>query len=181
MANSLFRTIKDAAGNLIGFNGLSAGEAIGAKVAALVTAFQDSSGNAVFPTLTPLGAIPVDEPGFCLQSVGPNPTLAGTATFADITAAAITLTDDKEHSKLKGFVAAAQESLFVIYQQDDATKTELFTLHVGPGNTTISIDLGCFGVTAGNTGTQELRIEAKNCDANQLTPMYAFLTINQAP
>ena len=169
-------------GALTGLTGVIEGvDSVAGKVAALVSAFQDANGDAVFPTLTATGAIPVDEPGICLRSVGPNPTLAGTATQADITNSAVTLTPSKVHSNIEGWVYSASESEFEIVQVDDATTTVLGTIAVGPGQTTLPFKFHCLQATAGATGTQELKLRGKNCDPNQLSDMFGWLGVKQAP
>lgn len=178
--NSLFRIMKDAAGNVVGLTGLQIGEAIGTKVAALVAGYQDQSGNAAVPTLNADGSIAVSfDSGICKTS--PFGSQAGTTTLTALTGVEITLTASKVYSKLEGVVSAMSESCFQIIHDDDGTETVLAEFQTGPGQYTVDVSQACIMFTAGATGTQKLLVKASNADADEASDLKAVISINEAP
>lgn len=179
--NSLFRILKDASGNLLGLTGLAAGEAIGSKIAALVTAFQDASGNAAFPVLNNLGQIPVTlDSGDCLHASG---SLAGTDTIAEITGAAITLTEGEYYRGVQVTVSSMTESCFeLVYVTDEGevgeAETVLWRGQVGPGQYTACCSHACieFQAASGTTGAERLFIRGANANTDEAAELQATLS-----
>lgn len=180
--NALFRIMKAATGGaLSGLTGLVNGEAIGTKVAALVTAFKDSSGNATFPQLNAAGQLPVTfDSGDCLHASG---SLAGTATITEITGATITLTEGEYYRNVTVTVSAMTESCFeLVYITDEGeageAETVLWRGQVGPGQYTVCCHHACieFQAATGTTGAERLFIRGANANTDEAAELQATLS-----
>jgi len=174
--NSLFRIMKAATGGaLSGLVGVIAGtDAVAGEVAALVAAFQDSSGDAVFPQLNAQGQLPVTlDPGDCLKSGAGN--LAGTVTLTKITNSDITLATSTLYKCAEVIVSAMSESCFQLVHLDDATENVLAEFQVGPGHYTIKEKLDCMEFTTGASGTQELYVKGANATADEAADLKAWV------
>jgi len=142
------------------------GEA-GAGIAGLIGfAFKDSSGNVVLPSLDASGRLPTTSvAGTCRVAHGE--LAAGSAAFAKVTGAEITLTAAKVYTQISATVSCLRSSIFEIVHIDDegVTDTEvvLEEMIVGPGQFTFQTDLKCQEIdTTGGTGAIVLTIRAKN-------------------
>lgn len=147
------------------------GDAAAGKNAGPVLAVKDQAGNLQYiPMIN--GAIPVTFEGV-VAGLNANGLVAGNAAFTDV--AVITLTPDAEYKKV-GFVAGGTRDMrFQIVQVDDMTTTILVQgIVTGAGNMSLSELLESIEFTAGSTGTQELKLQAK-C-LNALSDMTGTIT-----
>lgn len=141
-------------------------------------AFKDSSGNLALPQLTPSGAISVDQAVTTTRKKSQAGELAaGSSTLADVTNASITLTASKVYYGITCIVCSRRDSLFQLVQVDDATSTVLAEAIVGAGEYTFEFFLPDYQFTAGASGTQTLKVMAKNFEA--LSSLRATLTVNE--
>lgn len=145
------------------------GEAAAAQEGSIGFSFKDSSGNVILPQLTSDGKIPVDteaNAGVCITAHGE--LAAGSATLADVTGATTALTVAKTYTKIGVNVCCLRASLFQLQYVDDdggggETTTVLDEWIVGPGHYTVVAELNCLELdTTGGTGTQTLKLQAKN-------------------
>jgi len=140
------------------------GEAAAGQEGLIGFSFKDSSGNVILPALTPQGKIPVDTEAAAANCLDANGELAAgsVGTIVDVTGAVITLTASKTYRKIGILASCLRASLFQLVQVDDITETVISEVVVGPGQFTVCCELGCLQFTAGATGTQELKVKAKN-------------------
>lgn len=160
--NELFHILKDTDGS-----GKSPDKAIDATTAAAALlgmvgfSFKDSSGNVVLPQLDSLGRLPVTASvGVCKYANGE--LAAGSLTLAAVTNAEIVLTASKTYEEVGVVISCRQAALYQIIWQDDATDNIIAEFIVGPGDYSESTQIHCFSFTAGATGTQKLKVKAKN-------------------
>ena len=180
--NSLFRIMKSATGGALnGLVGLVPGtDSISGEIAAFVTAFQDSSGNAAVPQLDANGAVPVTfDSGTCLSSGAGD--IAGTTTMSDITNSEISLANSTTYSKIQGHVTSMTESCFQVIYDDGTTENVLAEFQVGPGQYTVDIDMPCSMFTTPGAGTQELKLKGANASADEPDNLKGYLEVVQAP
>lgn len=102
---------------------------------------------------------------------------AGSSTLADVTGAVITLTASAKYEDIGFIMACRRDALFQIVQVDDATEIVLAEVIVGSGAYTVSDQIHCVSFTAGATGTQELKVVAKNFEA--LSSLRASITASK--
>jgi len=182
---------KDSAGNLVlpSLDALGnskvvidhkdvAGDAAAGKEGLVAFAFKDSSGNIVLPTLTAAGAVPVTSAATAIRRKSTAGELAaGSASLANVTGASITLAVSKTFYGITAVVSSRRDSLFQLVQVDDATTTVLAEAVVGAGQFTFTFNLPDYQFASGGTGTQTLKIMAKNFEA--LSSLRATLTVNE--
>lgn len=184
-------SFKDASGNVVlpalnaaGNIGVTiehddvAGDAAAGKDGLVAFAFKDSAGNLVLPQLTASGAISVTSAVTSARKKSPAGELAaGSGSLANVTGAAIALTATKIYYGISAIVCSRRDSLFQLVQVDDATSTVLAEAIVGAGQYTFEMMFPDMQITAGATGTQSLKIMAKNFEA--LSSLRATLTANE--
>ena len=143
------------------------GDAVAAKNAlpALVAKVSGTNLFAYLKTDATTGALLVDTGASTLCDKANGELAAGSASLADVTGAVITLTPSAVYQSVAFVVASLRDSLFQIVWVDDVTETVLTEVIVGSGAYTIVSTLHCLSFTAGATGTQELKIVAKNFTA----------------
>lgn len=127
-----------------------------------------SGSNLALLKLNPVtGALIVDTAGATTnkKSSPAGELAAGSATFAAVTGAEITLTASKVYQNIGVIVSCRRDSIFQLIQQDDVTDTVLAEFIVGSGAFTIVESISDFEITAGATGVQKLKIKAKNFEA----------------
>jgi hypothetical protein len=182
---------KDSAGNLVlpSLDALGnskvvidhkdlAGDAAAGKEGLVGFSFKDSSNNLVLPTLLASGAIAVSAAVSALRKKSTAGELAaGSATLANVTGASISLTVNKVYYGISAIICSRRDSLFQLVQVDDATSTILAEAIVGAGQYTFEMLFPDMQITAGATGTQTLKIMAKNFEA--LSSLRATLTANE--
>jgi hypothetical protein len=145
--------------------------------AALVA--KDASGNLIYLRTTAGGALIVDTgaaPGTCKNAKGE--LAAGSATLALVTGASISLANSKAYSEIGFIVSCRRDSLFQIVWDDNGSETILGEIVVGSGAYTVSDQLHCLTFTSGSTGTQTLKVKAKNFEA--LSSLRAAITALEA-
>lgn len=166
----------DAAGNIavIVDHQDQEGDAAAGKEGLVAFAFKDSTGDLVLPQLTAGGQIAVSfTEGLCYKSPA-GELAAGSATLAAVTNAEITLSTSTSYGGIGFILSSRRDSLFQIIWQDDATDTVLAEFIVGPGQYTINGELHCLKITTGASGTQKLKVKAKNFEA--LSSLRATIT-----
>jgi len=154
------------------------GDAAAGKEGLVAFAFKDSTGDLVLPQLTASGAISVTSATTATRLKSPAGELAaGSATIANVTGASITLTVNKVYYGISAVVSSRRDSLFQLVQVNDATSTVLAEAIVGAGQYTFEMLWPDMQITAGASGTQTLKIMAKNFEA--LSSLRATLTVNE--
>lgn len=153
-----FPSLEGASGEGLALRSVQQGEAVAAKNGSLAFAFKDSSGNAIAPALNPVGALPVTmDVGTDLYARG---TVAGNASFADVVSLALTVA--KVYQGLEVLVSCFRDAVFEVVWDDDGSETILADAVITPGHSTVMINLSKLQFTSGATGTQTLKVRAKN-------------------
>jgi hypothetical protein len=154
------------------------GDAAAGKEGLVAFAFKDSTGDLVLPQLNAAGGLPVSVATISTRKKSQAGELAaGSATLANVTNASITLTASKVYYGITAIVCSRRDSLFQLVQVDDATSTVLAECIVGAGQYSFEMLWPDMEITAGATGTQTLKIMAKNFEA--LSSLRATLTVNE--
>jgi hypothetical protein len=154
------------------------GDASAGKDGLVAFAFKDSTGDLVLPTLNASGAIVVTSSGTTIRRKSTAGELAaGSATLANVTGASITLAVSKTFYGITAVVSSRRDSLFQLVQIDDAATTILAECVVGAGQYSFTFDLKDYELASGATGTQTLKIMAKNFET--LSSLRATLTVNE--
>jgi hypothetical protein len=170
----------DAAGNtkvVIDHEDLE-GDASAGKDGLVAFAFKDSTGDLVLPQLTSAGAVPVTSAATAIRRKSTAGELAaGSGTLANVTGASITLAVSKTFYGITAVVSSRRDSLFQLVQVNDATTTILAEAVVGAGQYSFTFDLKDYELVSGATGTQTLKIMAKNFEAQ--SSLRATLTVNE--
>jgi hypothetical protein len=170
----------DSAGNLkvvIDHEDLE-GDASAGKDGLVAFAFKDSTGDLVLPQLTSAGAIQVTSAAIVTRRKSTAGELAaGSATLANVTGASITLAVSKTFYGITAVVSSRRDSLFQLVQVNDATTTVLAECVVGAGQYSFTFDLKDYELASGASGTQTLKIMAKNFEAQ--SSLRATLTVNE--
>ena len=138
------------------------GEAAASQEGSIGFSFKDSSGNVVLPQLTAAGAIVVDNGGAAGTCKFASAKVAGSLT--ETTVVALTLTATKTYHKIEVIAAAYRETSYLLVQHDNGVDTTIGEFITGPGQYTVDFNIDCLDVTAGATGTQELRLRALNLE-----------------
>lgn len=150
------------------------GDAAAGKKGLTVFAFKDSSNNLVLPTLTADGKVPVtqDAAGTCLKAFAKN----ALGSLTEVALATITLTASQTYSQIAMVVSCSRTAIYRLVQVNDAVETELAVVVVGAGQFTADFYQPCLEITAGATGTQELKVYGSNLDkASQLSSTISCL------
>lgn len=111
----------------------------------------------------------------CLKAKGE--LAAGSSSLALVTGATIPLAVSTTFESVAFIVSCRRDALFQIIQVDDVTETILGEIVVGSGQYTISDQLHCLSFTSGATGTQSLKVMAKNFEA--LSSLRASITVEE--
>ena len=140
------------------------GEASAAKAGLIAFAFKDANGNVILPALTAQGKVRVDTEASVANCLDAHGELAAgsVGTLVDVTGASLTLTASKTYRRIGITAACLHAALFQIIQLDNLTESIVSEVIVGPGLFTINAELGSLQITAGATGTQTLKVKAKN-------------------
>lgn len=102
---------------------------------------------------------------------------AGSATFADVTGAVLTLVADLVYKEVGVLVSCTRDAHFQIVQDDDGTETILADVMLEAGESTFGLVIPNLTFTAGSTGTQELKVVAKNMNA--LSALRATISVTE--
>jgi len=138
-------------------------------------AFKDSSGNVILPQLSALGAIPVTEDSGPLKFAA-GVLAAGSATMVLVTGATVALTVNKVSSQIKVTGSCYRDAVFEVIWNNNASETIIGKFRVGPGQFSYTWDGWKRLVTAGATGTQELKVKAQNINAlSELSAEISFI------
>lgn len=151
------------------------GETVTAKNAHGAFVAKDPSGNFKYLETNAQNELKISMEGDLAQ-VSAKGTVSGSASFVDV--ATLTLTADKVYRNIGFICGCFRDAEFKIVQVDDATTTDRgLGILVGAGSLTVAEELAGLKVTAGSTGTQTLKIQAKN--ANALSDLRATLTAEE--
>lgn len=153
------------------------GDAAAGKNAHPVLAAKDPSGNLIYLKTTAGGILQTTDAGTVICKKAKGELAAGSATLALVTGASIPLTVSKTYQAIGFIVSCRRDALFQIVQVDDATETILGEVVVGSGAYTVSNTLHCLTFASGSTGTQALKIVAKNFEA--LSSLRASITCEE--
>lgn len=154
------------------------GDPLAAKNAVPVLGFKDAAGNLRYPKVDAQDRILTNSDvgdTACLSAKGE--LVAGSASFALVTGAVLTLVPDLEYVEVGFVVSCFRDAIFQVVQVDDAVETVLAEVLVGAGALTFSAELHCLSFVAGSTGTQELKLMAKN--QNGLSSLRGTLTVTE--
>lgn len=137
--------------------------------------FKDSSGNLVRPQLNSSGEIPVGEAGTKAHASAVA-TIAALNTEQDVAEITLAASDVVDLTLAMG--SAFQPMLWIVYKNDDSTRTELARFVTGPGDFShaLSLSSGDIQMTAGATGTQKIEIRATQL-RGKLTDAHATIAI----
>lgn len=176
-----FSTLEDASTKVgLTLTKVAEGDASAGKNYLGALTAKDISGNLRFPLVDAQNRLSVvTDSGneACLSSKGE--LAAGSATLVDVTGSPITLVPDLVYEEIGFIFSCRQDALFQIVQTDDVTDTVLAEIVIGAGQYTVAGQLHCLSFTAGSTGTQELKVVAKNFDALPLSSLRATLTVSE--
>jgi len=142
------------------------GDAYASKNASPALVAKNGTDLVYLKTNSVTGALFVDTSGIsvvCKSSAGE--LAAGSATLATVTGAVITLVASKAYQGIGFVVSSRRDSLFQIIWNNNGVDTILAEIVVGSGAFTVSSELHCLSFTSGATGTQELKVKAKNFEA----------------
>lgn len=154
------------------------GDAAAGKEGLVAFAFKDSAGDLVLPQLDSNGAIQTSLAATTTRKKSQAGELAaGSATLADVTNASITLTASKVYYGVSMIGSCRRDALFQLVQVNDATSTVLAEFIVGAGQYSFEASLPDLEITAGATGTQTLKVVAKNFEA--LSSLRAVITVKE--
>lgn len=154
------------------------GDALAAKNAVPVLGFKDAAGNLRYPKVDAQDRVLTNSDvgdEACLFERGE--LVAGSAVFATVTGALITLQADLQYHTVGFIVSCRRSAHFQIVQVDDVTETILADIILEGGQSTTSEELHCVSFTAGSTGTQELKMVGKNFEA--LSALRATLAVTE--
>jgi hypothetical protein len=126
-----------------------------------VLGFRDSSANLTAPQLDASGRLPVTfDAGTELYDRG---LASGSLTNVDV--ATIVLTATEVYKGIEVVASCFRDAIFEVVQVDDATTTILADILCGPGDYSQLVTISNMIITAGASGTQELKVRAKNLNA----------------
>lgn len=155
---------------------VSEGAAVSGKNALAAMSFKDPSGNFIYPITDADGKVVVTSQADNIAHLSAKGELAaGAGTFTLVTGCTITLVAESEYRNVGFIVSCFRDAHFQIVQVDDATETVLAEVLCGPGCLTVSEQLEGLNFIAGATGTQELKVMAKNMNA--LSSLRATLVV----
>jgi hypothetical protein len=160
----LFRISDDGTGAGTSPHSRVEGDTPSAQRGIIGFSFKDSSGDVVLPQLDTTGRLPVTFDGSQGVNLKAHGELAaGSLTLVDVTNAVITLTASTKYDNIAWNVCSRQDSLFQLVWDDNGAETILDEVIVGSGSYSAGSSLnGILEFTSGATGTQELKIVAKN-------------------
>jgi len=150
------------------------GEAVAAKNAHGAFVAKDASSNFKYLEINTQGELKTTSQGDVSQENATG-TATGSATFVDV--ATLTLTVLKTYINIGWIVGCWRDAVFQIVQLDDVTTTTVAQgLITGAGDYSDSSELPGLSVTAGASGTQTLKIQAKNLVGAALSDFRATIT-----
>lgn len=153
------------------------GEAIAAKNAHGALVAKNGTNFAYLKVDPSTGALLTTSEGATECKKANGELAAGSASLATVTGAVIPLTTDTVYEDIGFVVSSRRDSLFQIIWNDDGVETVIAEAIVGSGAPTFSAKLHCLSFTSGATGTQELKVVAKNFEA--LSSLRASLVANK--
>jgi hypothetical protein len=127
---------------------------------------KDSSGNLIFLTLDAQGRLPVTSEGAGSVLRARGELAAGNATtgMVTVTGAVINLTATESYADISFVVSCFRETHAQLVFNNNGSESILTDVVLGPGQYTFESDLPKDKITAGSTGTQELKVVARNID-----------------
>jgi len=167
-----FPTLEDGLGEGVTLAARQEGDSPATKNGSIGFSFKDSAGNVVLPQLTAGGAIKVDTDAANGTEKKAAAKVTGNAT--EVMVAEITLTASKTYAEIFSRQSCFRDAIFRLVQLDNVTETELDYALCGPGQFTNEMGFKNLKITAGSTGTQKLKVMAKN--VNTLSDFRAAIT-----
>lgn len=150
------------------------GESITNKNGMPAFAAKDVSDQFAYLQLNSQGELKVSSQGDT-AGVKATGSVSGSATFVDV--ATITLAASKVYKNIGWIVSCWRDAEFKIVQVNDMTTTDVTKgIIVGAGDYTDSNELSGLSVTSGASGTQSLKIQAKNLVGSALSDFRATLS-----
>jgi hypothetical protein len=125
---------------------------------------KNSSGSLVFLQLDSQNRLPVTSEGAGTSIRARGELSAGNATsgMVDVPGAVISMIPGDTYSQVSFIVSCTRETHAQLVFNDDGAETVLSDVILGAGMYTFESDLPKDQITAGSSGTQELKIVAKN-------------------
>lgn len=179
-ARETFPVLEDASTKLgIVLTKVAEGDASSGKNYLGALAFKDGAGNLRFPK--------VDAQDRVLVSAGVGDTAelwergeaaAGSATFVDVTGAVIALQTGMSYKQIKGVVSCRRGAHFQVVWVDDAVSTIIADVRLEAGQYTQAFNLD-LPFDSGATGTQSLKLVAKNFEALPLSALGGTIGVTE--
>lgn len=137
--------------------------------------FKDASGNVVLPELDAQGRMQmVLDSGTPLKGRG---LVGGSAT--DVEVCSITLTANEVYDNIVVHGSCFRDAAFQVVHEDNGVDSVIGDFLCGPGQYSFEWQPLKIEVAAGGTGTQKLKVLAKNLNA--LSDLRADITCNELP
>lgn len=175
-----FTTLEDSATQAgLPLHKMLEGDAVAAKnaLAAFTAKVSGTNLAAYLKVDATTGALLVTSEGAYECAMENGELAAGNAALTLVTGAVITLTPNAVYEKIGFVVSCRRDALFQIIWDNNGSETILAEIVVGSGAYTESDQLHCLSFTAGATGTQELKVVAKNFEA--LSSLRATITASK--
>lgn len=153
------------------------GDAYAAKNALPALVAKNGTNLVYLKTNPSTGALLVDTGAATICFTENGELAAGSAAIAQVTGALITLSVSTDYQAIGFVVACFRDSLFQIIWNDNGAETILGEILIGPGQYTVAGELHCLKFTSGASGTQELKIKAKNMNA--LSSLRATINVEE--
>lgn len=136
------------------------GDSPSTRIGTIGFAFKDSAGDVVLPQLDSIGRVPVTFEGTTQKFYNRGEISGGSAAEATVTS--VTLVAGDIYTGFDWLVSCRRDSYFKLVWHDNGADNILGDVVTDAGLTTVPIGLENLSITAGGTGTQEIRIRAMN-------------------
>lgn len=143
------------------------GDTLTAKNAHGVFAYKDAAGNARYAKVDSQDRIIMSPNGGDTAELWERGELAAgqpNTSFATVTGALIALTPGLSYNTVRAVVSCSRDAQFQVVWNDDGAETILEDVVLEAGESTQQVDIN-LPFDAGATGTQELKLVAKNLNA----------------
>lgn len=154
------------------------GDSAAARNAHAVIPATDAAGNLQYPKVDSQRRLYVSPNVGDYANLSERGELAaGSATFATVTGALITLVADLVYQEVGVVVSCTRDAHFQVVQVNDVTETILADVMLEGGESTFGIVIPNLTFTAGSTGTQSLKVVGKNMNA--LSALRATVSVTE--
>lgn len=137
------------------------GDSPATRIGTIGFAYKDSSGNVVLPQLNADGEVPVTFDSVVVQKFFNRGEISG-GSATEATVASVALTPGDVYAEFDWLVSCRRDSYFKLVWHDNGVDNVLADVMTDAGLTTVPVVLERLQITAGGTGTQEIRIRANN-------------------